>query len=58
MIRVQAFFPLPRGFGFYGTRRRFDGDVFQINDEKEFSEKWMKKARGRPALEPEKDKGA
>lgn len=28
-------------FGFYGGKRRYNGDVFEIADPKHFSKKWM-----------------
>jgi hypothetical protein len=28
-------------FGFYGGKRRYRGDVFEISDSKHFSKKWM-----------------
>lgn len=37
-IRVQA-----TAKGYYGHRRRKEGDVFEIESEQEFSEKWMRK---------------
>lgn len=50
-MKVQAKFANGK-FGFYGDRRRRDGDIFEI-DPKHFSEKWMvkiedEKRRGRP----------
>ena len=51
---------LPEGkFAFYGTQRRYDGDVFTI-EEGQFSKRWMEivdeekpKRRGRPPKEKE-----
>ena len=33
--------------GFYGFVRVYEGDVFEIEDEKAFSSKWMEKIDGR-----------
>lgn len=52
-MRVRAKFPESQ-FGFYGTKRRRDGDIFELESEDHFSEKWMewveppKKKPGRP----------
>jgi hypothetical protein len=29
--------------GFYGNKRRYEGDVFELTDDKQFSKKWMAK---------------
>jgi len=41
-MRVKAKFAQGK-FGFYGQRRRFDGDVFNLDDPNHFSVKWMEK---------------
>lgn len=28
-------------FGFYGTQRRYSGDIFDLDSESHFSAKWM-----------------
>lgn len=56
-MKVRAV--LPEGkIGFYGTQRRRTGDVFDLESESDFSEKWMeaieeKPKRGRPKKEEE-----
>lgn len=39
-MKVKAKFSQGK-FGFYGSKRRYDGDVFDIDDPSHFSEKWM-----------------
>jgi hypothetical protein len=64
-MRVRAKFAADK-FGFYGTKRRYDGDEFELDDPKHFSSKWMEKLdddkpkRGRQkAVEShDKDQGA
>lgn len=34
--------------GYYNHQRRREGDVFQLNDEKSFSSKWMEKVEAKP----------
>lgn len=34
--------------GYYGLKRRKVGDVFEIEHEKDFSKKWMKKVKDEP----------
>lgn len=41
-MRVKAKFSNNK-FGFYGDKRRRDGDEFELSDPKHFSEKWMVK---------------
>jgi hypothetical protein len=41
-MKVKAKFPNGK-FGFYGGARRRDGDVFELEDDKHFSAKWMVK---------------
>lgn len=41
--------------GYYGMSRRHEGDIFEIQDEKEFSKKWMKKVKARTHEEEEDD---
>lgn len=36
------------GLGYYGLKRRKIGDVFEIEHEKDFSKKWMKKTKEEP----------
>lgn len=43
-------------YGFYGEKRRYVGDVFEINPE-HFSNKWMEKIQGKPGPKP-KGEGA
>ena len=50
-MRVKAKFKHNK-FGFYGGVRRYNGDVFDLVDPKDFSEKWMVK------LEEDKPKRA
>jgi hypothetical protein len=49
-MRVRAKFA-DNKFGFYGSKRRYDGEEFDLDDPKHFSEKWMEKveeeSRGR-----------
>lgn len=52
MIRVKA-----TRLGYYGIHRRRPGDVFDIKEEKEFSEEWMEKVGPKvkgPAASPAK----
>lgn len=55
-MKVKAKFSQGK-FGFYGNRRRYDGDVFDIENPSHFSEKWMikmeedKPKRGRKPAE-------
>lgn len=52
-IKVRAVFSQPNQFGFYGTQRRRNGDVFEIETEKHFSNKWMERVNDpKPAEEP------
>lgn len=30
-------------YGFYGTKRRYPGEVFDLDDPKHFSKNWMEK---------------
>lgn len=60
-MRVRAKFANGK-FGFYGERRRRDGDVFTLEDPSHFSKVWMEKLdddkpkRGRkPAEQVESD---
>jgi hypothetical protein len=46
-MKVKAKFPVGK-FGFYGGVRRRDGDVFEIESPKHFSEKWMVKIEDKP----------
>ena len=39
-MKVKAKFSQGK-FGFYGDRRRYDGDEFELTDDSHFSEKWM-----------------
>lgn len=39
-MKVRATFQNGK-FGFYGDKRRRDGDEFELSDPKHFSEKWM-----------------
>ncbi len=61
-MKVKAKFAAGK-FGFYGGLRRYDGDVFEIEDDKHFSAKWMvkveeKQRRGRsPASEATETNG-
>lgn len=34
--------------GYYNHRRRREGDIFEITDEKAFSNKWMEAVDGKP----------
>jgi hypothetical protein len=47
-IRVKATFANPKQYGFYDTKRRYDGDEFDINPD-HFSEKWMVKVDAKAA---------
>lgn len=48
-MKVKAKFSNPTKFGFYGNKRRYDGDAFDIKNDSEFSEKWMSRVKpGRP----------
>ena len=42
--------------GYYGHQRVREGDVFIIEDEKAFSEKWMERVEGKASSKPEKAK--
>lgn len=44
-MRVRAKFA-DNKFGFYGSARRYDGDEFELDDPKHFSDKWMEKVEG------------
>ena len=46
-MKVKAKFSQGK-FGFYGGLRRYDGDVFELDDKKHFSEKWMEEIKGKP----------
>lgn len=52
MIKVRAKFAAGK-FGFYGDRRRYDGDEFMI-EKKAFSPSWMEKLeeRKKPGPKP------
>lgn len=39
-MRVKAKFPANK-FGFYGGKRRYNGDEFVLASDAHFSEKWM-----------------
>lgn len=39
-LKVKAFFPEGK-IGFFGTTRKRDGDVFEIDSLKQFSDRWM-----------------
>ena len=54
-MKVKAKFTDQTKFGFYGHKRRYNGDVFEIESEKHFSEKWMEKV-SKPGR-PKKDEG-
>lgn len=58
-IKVRADFSKILGenkFGYYGDKRRKQGDVFFINSEKEFSKKWMVKVDGNEKQGPVKSR--
>lgn len=38
--------------GFYGKKRRREGDVFPLTDEKHFSESWMEDVTKKPVATP------
>lgn len=54
-----------KSLGYYGHKRRYEGDEFYIKDEKHFSAKWMKKveaaapapkkSRSKKKVEPKKE---
>ena len=46
-MRVKAKFSNGK-YGFYGDRRRYDGDEFEITDPKHFSKVWMEKIEEAP----------
>lgn len=58
-MKVKAKFTTPNKFGFYGGRRRYNGDVFEV-EEKDFSKNWMVNLDAAEAPKPSKDgvKGA
>ena len=41
-MKVKAVFPEGK-YGFYGTQRRRNGDIFTLTDPAHFSERWMEK---------------
>lgn len=42
--------------GYYGLRRRQEGEVFELKDEKFFSETWMEKLESKKKSKPAKKK--
>ncbi len=46
-MKVKAVFSGGR-FGFYGEKRRYDGDIFDLTDAKHFSSSWMEKVDAEP----------
>lgn len=38
--------------GYYEHKRRREGDLFDLRDEKDFSEKWMEAVDGAPVTKP------
>lgn len=46
-MKVKAKFAHGK-FGFYGGERRYDGDEFELEDKKHFSEKWMIEVKAKP----------
>lgn len=41
--------------GYYQLRRRYEGDVFDLEKDSHFSEKWMRKVKAKPVEEDEEE---
>lgn len=50
-IKVRAKFA-DNKYGFYGGRRRYDGDTFVIDKEGDFSDRWMELAEEEEVRKP------
>jgi len=58
MITVRVKNDMPEGFyGFYGERRRYPGQQFEIQSEADFSDNWMERVtkRGRKSGASDED---